>query len=59
MDKVEYKIFKTGYCLQNEIFAIIKGKNNQSKNRNISNIKDIMMIKNFILLLEITSFILS
>ena len=31
MDKVEYKIFKTGYCLQNEIFAIIKGKNKKTK----------------------------
>ena len=31
MDKVEYKIFKTGYCFQNELFTILKGKNIKTK----------------------------
>ena len=31
MNNIEYKIFKTGYCLQNEIFAIMKGKNKKTK----------------------------
>ena len=28
---VEYKILKAGYCLQNELCSIIKGKNKQTK----------------------------
>ncbi len=31
MTNLEYKIFKTGYCLQNELCSIVKGKNIRTK----------------------------
>ena len=31
MDNIEYKIFKTGYCFQNELFTILKGKNKRTR----------------------------